>query len=189
MPPRSRKRDTFAAAVPATQDAITYLREQGQTGMADAVQTTLNFATETADLADRKADRDADKRYGNRSVFVEKTYLDYVRSAAKAAEPPVDLTKLVKDRLTQFVKGEWTPDLPPRPKPGEVPWESRAAFNLRVSDDLWNQVRSKVEDLPLPSGWRGHKPSARQVVTAALLEAFPALEETPAAKKAATQRR
>lgn len=172
MPPR--KRDTLAAATPATKDAITYLRDQGQPTLADAVQTTLAFATEASDAAARKAARDA-ANMPNKSIQVPKELYDRVQGT--------DYADVVREKMAAFCAGSWVPDKPKRAPVGQA----KEWLNVRFPDELWAQADALAKD-PEAAEERGYKLTARQVVIAALLEAFPAPEEKPAAKSAARRR-
>lgn len=172
MPPR--KRDTLAAAAPATKDAITYLRDQGQPTLADAVQTTLAFATEASDAAARKAERDA-KHMPNQSIQVSKELYDRVQGT--------DYAEVAREKLAAFCDGEWMPGKPQRAPQGE----EKAWLNVRIANELWCRADNVAKD-PAAAEERGYKLNARRVVIAALLEAFPAPEEKPTAKKAAARR-
>jgi hypothetical protein len=172
MPPR--KRDTLAAAVPTTEAAITYLRDQGQPAMADAVQTTLTFATEAADAATRKAVRDA-TTMPNQSIQVPKDLYDRVQGT--------DYAEVARKYLAAFRDGTWMPGKPERAPRGQA----KEWLNARFPAELWDEANALAKD-PVASEERGYKLTARQIVIAALLKEFPAPEEKPTAKKAASRR-
>lgn len=176
MPPA--KRHQVLAAAPTVQQAITYLREDGETTMANAVQTTLDFAVEAAKAKERQAELDK-KAGGNISVNLGKTFRDHVYAAAEAED--VDLTKFVKKKLTEFRDGTWTPAQPPREPMGQAP--PLAFWNARFPADLWEQVERLAPDRErwaIEPGERVYKLAGRTLIVAALRERFPMPEDEPA---------
>ncbi|MGW5694528.1 hypothetical protein ACWEWX_27375 [Streptomyces asiaticus] len=158
MPPR-RDRAAFTAAVPIANDAITYLREQDQPRLADAVETILVFGAISADAVARKAALDTTSM-PSQSIQVSKELYDRVQGTNYA--------ELVREKLDAFWEGEWTPDKPKRAPRGQ----EKAWLNIRIPADLWDQVNARAKD-PALSEERGYKLNARQVVIAALRDEFP----------------
>lgn len=181
MPPR--KREKMLATVPDTERAITFLRNEGQSAMAKAVQTTLDYAVEAAQPAGDKAARAESNADPNRSINVGKPFRDHVRAMAEAES--VDVARLIRRKLAEFCDGTWLPFERERAAMGTAP--EKAFITVRVSDDLWKRVDALGKD-PDAIAWRGYKLNARQVAIAALRERFPMPGDKPVAEKTSAKR-
>ena len=170
MPPTKRTR--IAAALPVARQAAAFLREQGEPGMADAVETTIEWATRAEKSVALQASIDAglDPNY---SLHVDKQFRAHVRAAAE--EKGKDLASVVVKGLEAFRDGKWTPPAPVRARHGSAP--EKVSLNVRIPKDLFDQVDALAKD-PEQAGERGYALNARQVAIAALAKAFPVKKAT-----------
>ncbi|WP_039942929.1 hypothetical protein, partial [Streptomyces himastatinicus] len=159
MPP-SRRAQRLAAVTPDTERAIAYLHTQGETTMAEAVQTTLDYATQAATARAHEVARDK-KANPNKSINVGEPFLHHVRSSA--ADQGVEQTAFVLEKLGEFVNGTWMPERPERAPHRGAP--TPGFLNVRVPADLWQSADELAKD-PAAVEERGYKLTARQVVIA-----------------------
>ncbi|MFJ1993048.1 hypothetical protein [Streptomyces asiaticus] len=165
MPPTKRTRIT--AALPVARDAAVFLREQGKPGMAEAVETTIEWAERAEQSAARQASIDAglDPNY---SLHVDKEFRTHVRAAAE--EKGKDLASVVAKGLEAFRDGTWMPPAPVRARRGSA--TEKVSLNVRIPKALFDEVDAMAKD-PEQAGERGYALNARQVAIAALAKAFP----------------
>jgi hypothetical protein len=172
MPPTKRTRIT--AALPVARTAATFLREQGEPGMAEAVETTIEWAERAEKAAALQADIDS-RLDPNYSLHVDKEFRAYVQEAAKASaeaegrDPRKELTRVVTEELEAFRDGRWTPPAPVRSAYGSSP--GKVNLNVRIRQDLFDQVDAMAKD-PEQVAARGYALNARHVAIAALADRF-----------------
>lgn len=159
------------AVAPTAQDAVDYLRTQGKTDMAEAVEVVLEYATA------------ATPQYGDSAVslFVDRAFRDRVKRAAE--EATVDLTVTVLEGFENFLAGTWEPPQPERMAKGSKP--DKVSMSVRAPADLVERVDTRAEEFASEQGWsmaRGYKLNARQVAIAYLAHVYPMPEEAPAAE-------
>jgi len=164
---RPDKRAQVTAAIPTAQQAVDYLRETGEDGMADAVSTVIQYA--------------ANPVFGSPtpvlSLLVDKAFRDHM----KAAE--VEATATVLEGFEKFLAGTWTPPQPQRSAKGSKP--DKVTMSVRVPAELVERVDTRAEEFAGEQGWsmaRGYKLNARQVAIAYLEHRYPMPEKAPAAE-------
>jgi hypothetical protein len=173
VPPKSRIADALAV-VPDAKKAAAFLKRNGETDLAQAVRELVDYTVHAGQLHQNATAREAELSR-NRPLQVHRDF----RTHVNARRAKKTLPKVVVPYLERFVAGEWVPERPQR-----TAWESRDAkvnINLRVSDDLWDEVDRIAKD-PEAVKDRGYKLTAIQVAIAALREEFgePAEDTTSA---------
>lgn len=166
---KASKRDAVNAAIPTAQQAVDYLRDNGEDGMAAAVSTVIEYA--------------ANPVFGSPtptlSLFVEKAFRDHVKTAVGAGS----ITAIVREGFEAFLAGTWLPPQPQRMPKGSK--AEKASMSIRADGDLVKRVEAKGEEYAQEQGWsmaQGYKLNARQVAIAYLEHVYPMPEEAPAAK-------
>ena len=171
LPPSQTGKRAVRAVAPTAQAAVDYLRTQGKTDMADAVEVVLEYATAPT------------PQYGDSamSLFVDRVFRDHVKRAAEDAQ--VELTVTVLEGFEKFLAGTWVPPQPERMAKGSKP--DKVSMSVRAPADLVERVDARAEEFAREQGWslaRGYKLNARQVAIAYLAHTYPMPEEAPAAE-------
>lgn len=167
---KTGKRDVRAVA-PTAQRAVAYLRDQGETDMADAVQTVLDYATApTPNRGDPAI-----------SLYLDRAFRDHVKKRVK--ETGVDAAVTVREGFEAFLDGSWDPPQPKRAA-RDTPLD-KVNFSVRAPAELVERVQERAAEYTREQGWpaaRGYALNAMQVAAAYLAHVYPMPEEAPAAQ-------
>jgi hypothetical protein len=173
-PKKTRNRVTpraARAAVPTSQLAVDYLRDQGKPNLADAVKVLVAYATDLTGEAGQQDDMTL-------TFQVDERFRDHVTEKADAET--VAITSVILNGFIDFLDGAWEPPKPER-RPRGVPVE-KVSMSIRAPQAFVDQVDRVAAEFTEARGWdtgRGYALNARQIAVAALARRFDVQPEIP----------
>jgi hypothetical protein len=170
MPPS--KRAKVHEAAPLVQEAIGTLRSSGSDQQADAVQTVLDIALETAGQSVQFASG------GQPNMAIPIDFELHNRAYARST----NLTADVLEGWQRFLDGKWTPKQPTRAAHGKG--KAKSVLNVRAPKAFVDQVDAAADRLIAEKGWpvtRGYKLNARHIAVQWIARKYPAPRKSEAA--------